>query len=389
MRANAVHSAEPLSDATYIELVASLCATRMPAAIMSSLFVLIGGLAAVRTHDALTGVMLVIGIGASVARLAILFSGRRFCDASPMTLAATKRFERQFGTAYIAFAAVLGCLAARVLLLPFPTLHLPIVILIVGYAAGVAATIGLRPRIAIPSLLLAVMPAAMVMGRGLALENLASTICLDGLSGGALRSMNQRYRSQAAKTAKRQAFALLARSDHLTGLDNRLALAEAGDRMRQENGEGLGFAVHYIDLDDFKPVNDRLGHQAGDAILRCVADRLSAEIAPGDIVARLGGDEFVFVQDRVASPVEVIEKAALIERLLGMPFDLDGRSITVGATVGSSAIASYTTDMDDVLREADEALLARKKAGRTRRAISQGPFPENHSTPTASCAHRV
>nr|WP_269845963.1 GGDEF domain-containing protein [Sphingomonas sp. BT553] len=350
----------PLPDGTYVELVGSLCSTRLPAVIMTALFTLVGSLALMRSGDVLLQTLLVLGVTTSACRLWILFGGRRQFDAGSMTAAVARRFERLFAGFYIGFAAIVGMLAARVIALPLPSLDMPVGILVVGYAAGVAATTALRPHIAIPSLLLSVGPLAIAVMREPGLEHGVSAVCLIALLAGGLRSLSQRYQSQAAKTTARQAFGQLARHDHLTGLYNRLALTEAFGRLRQA-GAATGFiAVHYIDLDDFKPVNDQLGHLAGDALLRAIADRLRSELPAGDITARIGGDEFVVIQTGVSSHADVGEKAINLEHMLARPFRVDSHPIAIGASVGSSGPARVDADLEWMMRRADEELRSRK-----------------------------
>lgn len=369
----AAHSSRtPLPDGTYVELVGSLCSTRLPAVIMTGLFLMVGTLAALRSDDGLLFTTFVLGLFASIARLVILFDGRRRIDAGTMSLSATRAFERRFAASYIAFAAIFGCFSARLVMLPVPQLHMAVGILVVGYAAGVAATVALRPRIAVSSLLLSTVPLTLTIAAQADLEHGASALCLAALLVGGVRSLQQRYRSQSAKTIKRQAFAELARRDHLTGLDNRLALVEAFERLRRSAPGGMHIAVHYMDLDDFKPVNDRLGHPTGDAVLRAVAERLRTEAAPTDIVARLGGDEFVFVQTGIATARDVTDKAARLETALSAPLQLDDQSIVVGASVGSSGPAPVDLELDILLRDADDRLRVRKTQRKTMTVRTRG-----------------
>lgn len=371
----------PLPDGAYVELVGSLCGTRLPPVIMTALFILVASLATVRSGDLLLEMLLVLGVSASACRLWILFRGRRRFDAGAMTPAAARHFERVFAGFYVAFAAVVGLLAARVIALPLPSLNMPIGILVVGYAAGVAATTALRPHIAVPSLLFSVGPLAVAMMRKPGLEHAVSATCLFALLAGGLRSLNQRYRTQSAKTIARQTFGQLARHDHLTGLYNRLALAEAFDGLRHDRTATGLVALHYIDLDDFKPVNDQLGHLAGDALLRAVAERLRTELAGGDITARIGGDEFVVIQTKVSSHADVSQKAMGLEQILSEPFRVHGRSIVVGASVGSSGPARVDVDLETMMRHADDELRARKvKRKRANRETNSTTYaPQSHA----------
>ena len=288
-----------LPDATYVELVSSLFATRVPTVIMSLLFLMAGMLVVERTQDPVAAILVAGGVLSSLVRITLLFSGRMRHDAGAIDHAAAVVIERRFAISYVVFAIILGLFVARTMQLPDATLHTLAGILVVGYAAGVAAGTALRPRIAVASLLVAVLlfqsdPAY-----------IASAIALTGFLTGGMRSLLRRYRTEAMSTAKRHGFAALARRDHLTGLANRLELAERFDRLCTEGFRTKRVAIHYLDLDDFKPVNDRLGHPTGDALLRAVAGRLRDHIRGDDIAARLGGDEFVVVQTAVRDEEEV------------------------------------------------------------------------------------
>ena len=187
-------------------------------------------------------------------------------------------------------------------------------------------------------------------------------MCLLALLAGGLRSARQRYRSQRAKTTTRQVLARQAQTDHLTGLGNRLALAHTFATNSQDVRPGR-VALHYVDLDEFKPVNDQFGHHVGDRLLCLVGERLKACCSPGDIAVRLGGDEFVLAQLDTTSENDVEQLAARIEHSLNLPYILGGRSIEVGASIGSSRHATRTQTLDALLIAADTAL-SRKKAER-------------------------
>ena len=123
--------------------------------------------------------------------------------------------------------------------------------------------------------------------------------------------------------------------------------------------------VLFMDLDKFKPVNDMFGHEAGDDLLKGVAQRLKLHLRENDTVARLGGDEFVIVLEDLASPegAEVVARA-IIERMQ-QPFHLaGGRVVTIGCSVGIALSPRDGTDGDTLLRHADTALYAAKAAGR-------------------------
>lgn len=155
----------------------------------------------------------------------------------------------------------------------------------------------------------------------------------------------------------------LAFHDGLTGLANRTLLR---DRLQQalarsRRAGGL-VAVVYLDLDDFKEVNDRLGHSAGDQILQLVAARLGPMLRPDDTFARLGGDEFVAVSERIPDEHAALAIAERLHRALHKPFDFDNARVLVTASFGI-ALGDAETDADRLLANADRAMYAAKARG--------------------------
>lgn len=193
-------SASPLSPQVhpdpYVERVLSLFATRMPATIMSLLFVAMATLAAGRTADPLVIVLLCAGTIVSAARLELLFRGRSTHTVVTTTCDAARRLERRYAWWYLAFAVIFGCFAARTTFLPDPALRTPVAILVVGYAAGAVETAALRPAIAVPSVIMAVMPTAAVLASGGDGPDAVSCVCLLALLAGGLRSLSRRHDAQ-------------------------------------------------------------------------------------------------------------------------------------------------------------------------------------------------
>ncbi len=150
--------------------------------------------------------------------------------------------------------------------------------------------------------------------------------------------------------------------DSLTGLPNRVLLL---DRLRhavasckRRKGE---IALLYLDLDDFKHVNDRLGHRAGDQLLVEVGRRLAGCIREGDTAARLGGDEFAIVLD-ATDDLTAATVVRRVEAALTPPIELNGSTISIGASIGLAMGDSRST-ADTLLDEADAAMYARKRSG--------------------------
>lgn len=126
---------------------------------------------------------------------------------------------------------------------------------------------------------------------------------------------------------------------------------------------GINAALIYLDLDDFKPVNDRHGHAAGDAVLKAVAAALGAELRASDVVARLGGDEFVALLWHVSGP-EVVAKAAALERAIyATSVHWGSSTLVVGASAGIALIGALDTAAE-LLARADAAMYVRKAAQR-------------------------
>jgi diguanylate cyclase (GGDEF)-like protein/PAS domain S-box-containing protein len=171
----------------------------------------------------------------------------------------------------------------------------------------------------------------------------------------------------------------LALHDPLTGLANRTLLAERlqeaiGRLSNQpattppvEGGGQRGLAVFLLDLDDFKEINDVLGHDVGDDMLIAVARRLAAIVRPSDTVARLGGDEFVVVCDIESGEEEMLVITDRISSALARPYRIDGRTLNVLASVGGVFVDNGDTDPSKLLSRADDAMYGVKWSRRRER----------------------
>jgi diguanylate cyclase (GGDEF)-like protein len=168
-------------------------------------------------------------------------------------------------------------------------------------------------------------------------------------------------------TERRQAEArivFMARHDALTRLPNRVLLAERIDHAVAQLVRGSGFAVLCLDLDNFKQINDTLGHPIGDVLLKAVAERLGTCVGEGDTVARLGGDEFAIIQVGVEKPEEVNLLADKLVNALSAPYELDGNQIVVSTSIGIALAPSDGTSPDQLLKNADMAMYRAKADGR-------------------------
>lgn len=157
----------------------------------------------------------------------------------------------------------------------------------------------------------------------------------------------------------------LASSDLLTGLPNRTALHDAmAVAMGSAARGGTRLAVLMIDLDRFKPVNDRHGHMVGDLVLKEVAHRLQGIVRSGDTCARYGGDEFVVLAADEGTPSAAHHLADRIVQAMGQPMKVGSLSITIGSTVGIARFPDDGVDADELLRKADSALYRAKADSR-------------------------
>ncbi|MBB5206322.1 diguanylate cyclase (GGDEF)-like protein/PAS domain S-box-containing protein [Inhella inkyongensis] len=173
--------------------------------------------------------------------------------------------------------------------------------------------------------------------------------------------------SALERTQREARLRRLAQYDALTELpnrslfDDRLQMALSQAQRRQEV-----LALVYIDLDRFKPVNDQFGHAMGDALLRAVAARLRQALRGSDTVARVGGDEFVALLHPVAGPDEAAKVAEKMRAALDAAFVLEGKTLSISASIGVALYPAQGTDANQLARHADAAMYAAKRAGSNR-----------------------
>ncbi|MBN9328228.1 MAG: hypothetical protein BGO38_04260 [Cellulomonas sp. 73-145] len=152
--------------------------------------------------------------------------------------------------------------------------------------------------------------------------------------------------------------------DDLTGLANRAAFWDLlGRRLDLAATRPTGFAVLFFDLDDFKAVNDTLGHAAGDQLLVEVARRIGGELRTADTVARVGGDEFLVLLDEVPTGAAALAVARRITRRLQEPYELRGNRHTATSSIGVAMVPDGLTDPDAIVAAADAAMYDAKRRG--------------------------
>ncbi len=164
--------------------------------------------------------------------------------------------------------------------------------------------------------------------------------------------------------------AFMAHYDNLTGLANRYLFNERLRALAGEmTSEGSNIALFYLDLDDFKSINDTRGHLVGDRLLREVGTRLEQEVRNEDLVARLGGDEFAVLIETRAGDGLLIERAHRFLSVVRAPYEIEGHTYRISTSVGVARCVEGDCDAEELMRRADLALYAAKKQGRDNLAL--------------------
>jgi diguanylate cyclase (GGDEF)-like protein len=158
----------------------------------------------------------------------------------------------------------------------------------------------------------------------------------------------------------------LAHHDQLTGLANRALLMDRLHMALAQVKRGRRMALHYIDLDKFKPINDRHGHAAGDQVLKRAAAAMQRSVRETDTVARIGGDEFVIIQTDIETTADAGKVARRVLDAVSEPHFAEGADLSVGASIGIAQAPWDGDATDELLRKADLALYRSKEAGGSR-----------------------
>ncbi len=285
-----------------------------------------------------------------------------------------RRREIVYRVGALCYSALLGTFGLLTLLNTSDgVLQLLAVTTTIGYAAGIAGRNAGRPWIALAQLCCASLPLAVglivsfdVLKIVLAVVIVLFVVAMMDITLQTYSVILKATLASREKAALAEHHAAIARRDDLTGVANRTAFRERFEaRLRALDGGSQWLAIHWIDLDRFKEINDSFGHLAGNALLVCIAGRLDEAFGSAGIVARLGGDEFAVVceiEHRDAANSIGHRIIELVER----PVDHDGRLLRVGASLGIAIAPADGADADTLLKNADLALYRAKDTGRGR-----------------------
>ncbi|GGE93475.1 GGDEF domain-containing protein [Sphingomonas prati] len=357
---------DPEPDPVYVELVSAMFDIEGSTWIAGLIFTGLGLYLAIALNDPITAAITLAGAVVQIPRIFLLRRFRRFRRAAGGTLpdartAAT--WELRYSLGLILFSALLSGLCLRMFAIGDPVFQMLVVGMMFGFCSGVIARLSVRPLVCGLALMVTVVPIAAaawvtpephhdILAVGFLLFLVA-----------ALGTVRQGYDAARRHITTAQEMSTVARNDPLTGLLNRFGLRQAFARIVPTSAAPM-LAVHYCDLDGFKPVNDRHGHPAGDVVLTQVAARLRTILRPTDLAARVGGDEFVVIQSPVRHGIEVAAFAETIRACFVEPYVIRAGEVRVGTSIGSTLATAPRPDLDRLLAEADRALYVAKEAGR-------------------------
>ena len=360
--------------AVYRDFVEMLFSMRFPILGLGAVFVGICIFVSRALDNSLLMVLAAFGALTTILRLVTIAAYHR---ARPLLrFSELRQWETRYALGNLVSAALLGLLNVAAIAAHNPLIHMITVSLVFGFGAGIVSRTSVRPAICVAGLLTATVPtvAALLLHslepNALPLHReafLIEAFLVTAIMALSLQTVAHLYRSAVEHHTARHDMAKLARTDALTGLSNRLLLRELfQDRAATAVRARSLVALHYLDLDGFKAINDRHGHPAGDALLEQVARRLEEMVRNDDVVARLGGDEFIVLQAGIGDESEAELLARRIIREVSRPYLVDGTSMAISVSVGIATAPKLGVELERLLACADAALYRAKAGGKAR-----------------------
>lgn len=361
-----------LPDAVYRDLVATLFTMTAPILGFGILYALVGALVYLTWPDRFVLLLLCVGAIVTICRLIVVHGFHR-AGGIDQDLQALKSWERRYALLTYCFAGLVAAINLRVLAIHQPLIHLATVSLIFTFGAGIVSRNAGRPRLCLIGQSISVAPVAAGMLVHAAGDQVyqfhapffqLEAILLLVVAIMSIDSVRHLYRSAVEHLTTKHDLALLARFDPLTGLANRLLLREGFSKAMLLCHAGNQIAIHYLDLDGFKAINDKFGHPAGDQVLVEVAERLRATIRSDDMIARLGGDEFLILQAAIQHADQADLLARRIIRHLSEPYLIDDIEMRISVSIGIALAPTHGRDLDGLMQCADRALYRSKARGK-------------------------
>ncbi|MCJ2013412.1 GGDEF domain-containing protein [Methylobacterium sp. J-076] len=342
-------------------LVADLAHSPVPTSIMGLTLVGVNLFTYAATGSVILLAAAIWGGLSCVAKLGLMAWQAHHTRTRPAHARMTTRFEAAHALVTLGMASAVGAGACSVFRQPDVQLQLLATGMMFGYGSGIVGRVAIRPLIAVAALIVAGTPAIIAAASWENTTHRLTALIFGVFLVGSFESVRHVHRTAVWHVATRIKMARLARNDPLTGVANRLGLREAFGSFAPQAGTSV--AVHSMDLDGFKIINDRFGHAAGDTVLAEIARRLVAAVPEDATVARIGGDEFVVLQRHIHRPGEVEDLAKAVNRALREPIAVAGRNLSVGVSLGYAWAGADGCRLEELLRHADEASYRIKRMG--------------------------
>jgi len=357
----------------------------MPVAFMGVALACVGLLLAARKQDLALLLLTLVAIAVDIASVFLVLAYRRRAAKAVILADEARLWERRYAIGLFSFAALLGAINARALMMAHPPDSSLVPMLTSGlafvFAGGVVSNVAFRPRLCAIGLALSATPtvigffdrATQATDIHVVLGFVLQALLLSGFA-----VVGRVWASVTHAATRRQIiskldFAKMARHDDLTGLANRVQLRERFDEVFAGLADDECLAIHCLDLDRFKAVNDAYGHSTGDLLLCAATARLLTMVRREDTAARLGGDEFVVVQTGVRHPDEALLLARRMIRVVGAPYEIEGRNIQIGVSIGVALAPRDGATLEQLTARADAALYRMKRSGRGGVVFSDEP----------------
>ena len=329
-----------------------------------------GAQAALNGDPVPAALLLMISLVALI-RFVGLRSMRQMQAKRSPNLATARRWHLRYGLGSCLTSLLLGATNVVVLSYQDPTLTLLVVCGLCCYVFSLILRTAVRPLVCLSSIAIALIPTSVGLlvflnygtrlSTGYALMAVATIAVVIGMASVQLTA--HLYATTLGQLTAQHDLILFARRDPLTGLSNRLALREQFEAPFVD--PSFSIALFYVDLDDFKLVNDLHGHQVGDALLVQAAIRLDSCVGSGGNAFRIGGDEFVVLLSKVRHRDDATEMARCLIASLSKTYELGSATVQVGASIGVALVDSENIDLDDLMASADAALYDAKQFGQS------------------------